>query len=65
MQVINCVKIEKTFKLDEEVYYDSFEIRKNGDKSFSIKLSENLIIFFERRHFILENIKYVNMHIYS
>lgn len=51
MEVINCVKIEKTFKIDEEVYYDSFEIRKNGDKSFSIKLSENLIIYFERRNF--------------
>ena len=51
MEVINCVKIEKSFRIDEEVYYDSFEIRKNGDVTFSLKLSENLIINFQKRNF--------------
>lgn len=51
MEVINCVKIEKSFRIDEEVYYDSFEIRKSGDVTFSLKLSENLIINFEKRNF--------------
>lgn len=51
MKVIKCVKIEKTFRIDEEVYYDRFEIRKNGDVTFSLKLSENLIINFEKRNF--------------
>lgn len=51
MEVIKCVKIEKTFRIDEEVYYDRFEIRKIGDVTFSLKLSENLIINLEKRNF--------------
>ncbi len=44
MEIVTYVKMNKTFKIDGESYYDSFEIRKNFDKTFSIKLSENLII---------------------
>lgn len=44
MEIVMYVKMNKMFKIDDEPYYDSFEIRKNFDKTFSIKLSENLII---------------------
>lgn len=51
MEIITCVKMDVPFKIDRTIYYDSFEIRKNVDKTFSIKLSENLSISIEKSKF--------------
>lgn len=51
MEFVAWVKIDKPFKIDEKVYYDSFEIRKNADETFTVKLSENLSVDFGKNQF--------------
>lgn len=44
LEFVECLEINEPFKIDGKPYYDSCEIRENRDKTFSIKLSENLTI---------------------
>lgn len=51
MEFVMWMKRNESFKIDEKIYYNDFEIRKNSDQTFSIKLSENLIINTGRSKF--------------
>lgn len=51
IEFIKCLKISKPFKIDGKPYYDSCEIRENSDKTYSIWLSENLIIDLGKEKF--------------
>lgn len=51
MEITTSVKLNVPFKIDSKIFYDSFEIRKNVDKSFLIKLSENLSISIGKSKF--------------
>lgn len=54
MEFVVWVEINESFKIDEKIYYDNIKIRKNIDKTFSIRLSENLIINTAEKNFNFE-----------
>ncbi len=60
MEFIAWMKRDEPFKIDDKTYYDNFEIRKSGDKTFLIKLSENLSINTGKSEFNFEVVTGLN-----
>lgn len=54
MKLVACMRVNDQVGIDGISYYDSFELRKDGDKTFSVRLSENLVIDINKRKFIFE-----------
>lgn len=54
MELVVWVKRNEVFKIDDKIYYEEFEIRKNADETCSIRLSENLVINTAERNFNFE-----------
>lgn len=54
MELVAWMKWDEPFKIDDKIYYEKFEIRKNADETFSIRLSENLVINTAERNFNFE-----------
>lgn len=60
MEFIAWMKRDEPFKIDDKTYYDNFEIRKSDDKTFLIKLSENLSINTGKSEFNFEVVTGLN-----